>query len=233
MNLNYTIKDMPIEDRPQEKMIKLGPNYLSNAELLALIIRTGTKTKTSVELSQEILNSIKKESASALGALKNITMSDLMSIKGVGESKASMIIAAINLGIRLSNESVFERKKLTSPCEVVDYVMQDMRSLSVEEFRIVNLNTKKEVDSIKLISRGTINATVVHPREVYRCAIENRAHSIILLHNHPSGDPNPSFEDKDLTKKISKSGDIVGIPVVDHIIIGDNRYFSFLEHGML
>ncbi|EFI42041.1 DNA repair protein RadC [Peptoniphilus sp. oral taxon 386] len=236
LSRTYSIKDMPIDDRPQEKLMKLGADSLTNAELLALIIRTGTKTKTSVEISQEILNTIsigRDKNSSAISFLKNISMADLMEVKGIGESKAAMILAAITLASRINRESVFKKEKISSPAILVDYVMDEMSSLQIEEFRIVVLNTKKEIENIKCISKGIINATLVHPREVFKTAIDERAHTIILLHNHPSGDPTPSREDFELTDKLSGTGKVIGIEVIDHIIIGNKKYYSFLEHGKI
>ncbi|SHG98688.1 DNA replication and repair protein RadC [Anaerosphaera aminiphila DSM 21120] len=232
----YKIKDLPLEDRPQEKLLKYGADNLSNAELLALIIRTGTKTKTSVELSQEIINSLKREGVESevgISALSNTTIKDLLEIKGIGISKASMIMAAVTLSKRINKESIHSKKKIKSPNEVVKYVMSEMRFLKNETFKIVILNTKKEIESIRDISSGIINATIVHPREVFFTAVNESAHTIILLHNHPSGDPKPSKEDIELTDRMIKAGEIMQIPVIDHIVIGDNVYYSFLENGLI
>ncbi|RVU55006.1 JAB domain-containing protein [Anaerosphaera multitolerans] len=236
MEMNYKLKDLPAEDRPQEKLIKYGADTLSNAELIALIIRTGTKTKTSVQLSQEIINSLQREGVkeeTGIYAINDITIKDLMKIKGVGINKASMILAAVTLGKRINKISVHSRKKVNCPKDIVDYVMSEMRFLKQETFKIAILNTKKEIESIKSISTGIINSTLVHPREVFVAAINELAHTIILLHNHPSGDPTPSKDDLILTDNIKKAGEIIQIPVIDHIIIGDNTYYSFLENNLI
>lgn len=238
MQENFSIKEMPEEDRPEEKCLKLGTEALSNAELLALIIRTGNKSKTSVELSQEILNkfSCKDEYGvehRGISALKNVRISDLTAINGIGKSKACMILAAVTLAKRMSQESVFKKTKVNSPSKIADYVMEDMSSLKVEEFKIAILNTKKELEVIKNISTGSIDMTVVHPREVFKTAIDYSAHTIIAIHNHPSGDITPSREDIALTKRLKEVGNIVGIELVDHIIIGNRVYYSFLENGII
>ncbi len=233
-NKNYRIKDLPFEDRPQEKLLKLGPQYLSNAELIALIIRTGTRTKTSVELSQEILNSFTEGyKEQGISVLKQKSVKDFLQIKGVGVAKAAMLMAAITLADRINSESVFKKNKADSPQSIADMVMQDMKDLSVEEFRIALLNTKKEVIAIKTVSKGILNSTIVHPREVFKIAIDYSAHSIVLLHNHPSGDSKASNDDINITERLSESGKLLGIEVVDHIIIGDREYFSFREQGLL
>lgn len=232
--IRYSIKEMPIEDRPQEKLLKYGPESLSNKELLALIIRTGTKELTSVELSEQILYHLKREGeGDGLFGLKNATLNDLTNIKGIGEAKASMILAAVNLGIRMSTYSLYKKIKIISPDIAANYVMNDMKYLETEHFKIMNLNTKKEITHIREISHGSINMTLVHPREVFRKAISDNAHTIILLHNHPTGDPNPSSEDISLTNRLIECSKIIGIDILDHIIIGDNNYFSFLKEGLI
>lgn len=231
---SFTIKDLPIEDRPQEKLLKLGPDSLSNAELLALIIRTGTKNKTSVELSQDILNSFLPEyKEEGLSVLKKKNLNDFTKINGIGNSKAAMLMAAVTLAKRINNSNVFVKTKIVSPKIMYDVVRDEMSNLAVEEFRIVILDTKKQIITIQTISRGSLNATIVHPREVFKSAIDFRAHSIILLHNHPSGDPTASREDIELTNRLVQASKIIGIDVVDHIIIGNNSYFSFLERDLL
>lgn len=234
--LKYTIKEMPEEDRPQEKLLKYGAEYLSNAELLALIIRTGTRECTSVELSQRILNEAQKganKNQDALACLKNFSCKDLMKISGIGESKASMIVSAFTLADRVHKNSVYIKTRIKSPSDMADYVLSDMRFLKKEVFKIAVLNTKKEIEVIKTISEGTINATIVHPRDVFQVAIRENAHTIILLHNHPTGDPTPSSEDIEITKNLVGVGKLVKIDVIDHIVIGNNKYYSFLENNLI
>lgn len=231
----YTIKEMPEDERPQEKLIKFGPDYLSNAELLALIIRTGNrKGDSAIDTATKVLRSLRTANDSnGLNSLKNANLSNLMEVDGVGEAKAAMILAAVQLGIRLAVSSNGTKIRVTSPSIAANYVLSEMSVLEQEHFRIMTLNTKKEINFIREISKGTINMTIVHAREVFRSAISDNAHSIILLHNHPTGDPSPSKEDIGLTKNLIEASKIIGIDILDHIIIGDNRYFSFLEEGLL
>lgn len=231
----YTIKEMPADERPQEKLIKFGPDYLSNAELLALIIRTGnSKGDSAIDTATKVLRSLRSANDSnGLNSLKNASLSDLMEVDGIGEAKAAMILAAVQLGIRLAVASNGSKIRVTSPSIAANYVLSEMSVLEQEHFRIMTLNTKKEINFIREISKGTINMTIVHSREVFRAAISDNAHSIILLHNHPTGDPSPSKEDIKLTKNLLEASKIIGIDILDHIIIGDNKYFSFLEEGLL
>lgn len=231
----YTIKEMPEDERPQEKLIKFGPDYLSNAELLALIIRTGNrKGDSAIDTATKVLRSLRTANDSnGLNSLKNANLSNLMEVDGIGEAKAAMILAAVQLGIRLAVSSNGTKIRVTSPFIAANYVLSEMSVLEQEHFRIMTLNTKKEINFIREISKGTINMTIVHAREVFRAAISDNAHSIILLHNHPTGDPSPSKEDIGLTKNLIEASKIIGIDILDHIIIGDNRYFSFLEEGLL
>lgn len=231
----YTIKEMPEDERPQEKLIKFGPDYLSNAELLALIIRTGNrKGDSAIDTATKVLRSLRTTNDSnGLNSLKNANLSNLMEVDGIGEAKAAMILAAVQLGIRLAVSSNGTKIRVTSPSIAANYVLSEMSVLEQEHFRIMTLNTKKEINFIREISKGTINMTIVHAREVFRAAISDNAHSIILLHNHPTGDPSPSKEDIGLTKNLIEASKIIGIDILDHIIIGDNRYFSFLEEGLL
>lgn len=231
----YTIKEMPEDERPQEKLIKFGPDYLSNAELLALIIRTGNrKGDSAIDTATKVLRSLRTANDSnGLNSLKNANLSNLMEVDGIGEAKAAMILAAVQLGIRLAVSSNGTKIRVTSPSIAANYVLSEMSVLEQEHFRIMTLNTKKEINFIREISKGTINMTIVHAREVFRAAISDNAHSIILLHNHPTGDPSPSKEDIGLTKNLIEASKIIGIDILDHIIIGDNRYFSFLEEGLL
>ena len=231
----YTIKEMPEDERPQEKLIKFGPDYLSNAELLALIIRTGnSKGDSAIDTATKVLRSLRTANdKNGLNSLKNANLYSLMQVDGIGEAKAAMILAAVQLGIRLAVSSNGTKIRVTSPSIAANYVLSEMSVLEQEHFRVMTLNTKKEINFIREISKGTINMTIVHSREVFKAAISDNAHSIILLHNHPTGDPSPSKEDIGLTKNLIEASKIIGIDILDHIIIGDNKYFSFLEEGLL
>lgn len=223
-----TIKDLPIEDRPQEKLFAEGESSLSNAELIALIIRTGTKEETAVELCQKLLNAY-----GGIGELTKLRPSDIMKIKGFGPSKAAMVSAALELARRISTVSKFEKLLLNNPMAIYEFLSPQMSHLPYESFRVLSLDTKKCLIKSSEISKGTLDATVVHPREVFREAIEVNAHSIIISHNHPSGDPVPSQKDRDITNILLKAGDILNIELVDHIVIGRGKYFSFREEGIL
>lgn len=225
---SYTIKDLPISERPREKLYSHGPESLSNAELLGIIIRTGHKEDTAVDLAQRILNLDNK----GLPFLSNVSLEQLTEIKGIGECKAAQILAAIEIGKRISRWKADDKVKITSPMVMANLMMDEMRYLDKEYFNIAILDTKNQVLSIENISIGTLNASIVHPRDVFNMAIKKNANAIILLHNHPSGDPQPSNEDINITHRLVDVGNLVGIKVLDHIIIGDNRYISFKEKNL-
>lgn len=227
MAKKFTLKDIPPEDRPQEKLMAYGSKVLSNAELLALIIRTGTKEKNAVQVSQDLINQI--------GGLKNlnkISLKDLLNTDGIGNSKAAMIMASIELSLRL-NERKEKGEKLTSPEKIIAFAGEELKNLQKEIVRVVILDTKKQFISYRDVSIGTINMSLIHPREIFKSAIDNMADTIVIMHNHPSGDPSPSKEDMEITKRLKEAGKIIGIEVLDHIIVGDYGYYSFLEHGNL
>lgn len=226
---NYTIKDLPISERPREKLELYGAETLSNAELLGIIIRTGNKSETAIDLGKSILSLDNK----GLGHLRDITMEELQEVKGIGRSKAAQIIAAIEIGKRISYESAKNKVKVSSPVTVANLFMDELRYLQNEHFMILLLDTKNQIISRERISIGTLNASIVHPRDVFKVAIKKNANSMILLHNHPSGDPTPSKEDIGVTNRLVEVGDLVGIKVLDHIIIGDNNYISFKEKSIM
>lgn len=226
---SYTIKDMPLNERPREKLFKYGVKSLSNAELIAIIIRTGNRQDTAIELSNRILSMDSK----GLGFLSDASFEELTSVKGIGKCKASQIIAAVELGKRISTQRSVEKVKVTSPKDIVSLLMEEMRYLNKEHFKVAILDTKNQIITIEGISIGNLNSSIVHPREVFNAAIRRSGNSIILIHNHPSGDPTPSREDITITSRIIDAGNIIGIKVLDHIIIGDNRYISFKEENII
>ena len=199
---NYTIKDLPLSERPREKLYSYGAESLSNAELLAIIIRTGHKEDTAIDLAQRILTLDKK----GLAYLTNVTLEQLTKIKGIGKCKAAQILAAIELGKRISRWRAEDKIKINSPLTVANLVMDEMRFLDREHFNVVLLDTKNQLLSIENISIGTLNASIVHPRDVFRVAIKKNSNAIILLHNHPSGDPEPSNEDIRITERLVEVG---------------------------
>lgn len=226
---NYTIKDLPISERPREKIINYGVESLSNAELLAVIIRVGDRNQTAIEVAQNLLKIDEK----GLAALVDISLEDLMKIKGIGQCKACQILSVIEIGKRIRTRSTHDKIKIDSPNKIVNLMMDELRYLKQEHFKIVLLDTKNQIIKIENISVGTLNASIVHPRDVFNAAIKRHANSMILLHNHPSGDPTPSKEDINITNRLIEAGEIIGIRVLDHIIMGDNRYMSFKEKRII
>lgn len=222
------VKEMALEERPREKMLTKGEKSLSNAELLAIILRTGTKKQSVLELANYIIN----KDSQGIRWLNDITIEELCEIDGIGISKAAQIKASLELGIRISSAKPI-RYKVTNPWDIYKYYMDSLRYLNKEIFKIILLNTKNEIICDIDISVGTLNMSVVHPREVFREAIKRSSNKIILMHNHPSGNTEPSNEDKNVTSRLVKCGELIGIEVIDHIIIGDGLYYSFKENMII
>lgn len=223
-----TMKDLPEESRPREKLLSQGATSLSIDELLAIIIRTGTAATTVVELSQLLLNHF--------GSLENLAQAEIEEIsqlKGIGKAKAVQIKAALELGARLLISQAKKREGIRSGEDVFQLLSPTMRYLDKEYFKAVFLDTKNQVLQIKDISIGSLNASIVHPRELFKGAIKTSSAAIILAHNHPSGDPTPSPEDLEITKRLWEAGQILGIKILDHIIIGDNKYVSLKERNII
>lgn len=227
-NYILKIKDIPINERPRERLIKYGESVLSNAELLAIILRTGTKNESAIDLSRRILSQ-----NGGLSFLAKSSAYELSKINGIGIAKACQIKSCIEIGKRLLTSKEKDNVKISSPDDIAYLVMEDMRYLSKEHFRAIFLNTKNIVISIKDISIGSLNSSIVHPREVFVEAIKMSAASLIVCHNHPSGDPTPSEEDIKVTKRLKEAGNILGIDLLDHIIIGDGRYISLREKNII
>lgn len=219
------IKEMALEERPREKMLTKGEKSLFNAELLAIILRTGTKKQSVLELANYILN---KESQ-GIRWLNDITIEELCEIDGIGLSKATQIKAALELGIRISSAKP-NKYKVTNTWDIYKYYMESLRYLNKEVFKTILLNAKNEIICDVEVSIGTLNTSLVHPREVFREAIKRSSNKIILMHNHPSGNIEPSNEDENVTSRLVKCGELIGIEVIDHIIIGDGIYYSFKEN---
>ena len=224
----FTIKEMPEEERPREKMIKYGSESLSDAELLALIIRIGNRNRTAVELSQDILNQY-----GGLKSLNKLGINDLTEIKGMGKAKAVQIQALVELSKRLATLNKEERDIIKCPADTAHLLMPELRYLTQEVFKLVLLDTQNQVISMPMISKGSLTSSIVHPREVFREAINHSSAAIVLAHNHPSGVPDPSKQDIKITKKLIASGKIIGIEVLDHIIIGDGIFLSMKEKGYI
>ena len=218
--IRYSVKD----EFPREKMLKDGVKSLSNAELIAVLLRTGSKNKSVMELADELL----KVDNEGIRFLKSASIEELCEIDGIGVSKASLIKAALELGVRIA-ESEVVRYQVKNPWDIYKYYMESMRYLKEEIFKTVLLNTKNEIITDIDVSHGTLNSSLVHPREVFKNAIKKSANKIILIHNHPSGNVEPSTEDINITNRLIECGKIIRIEIIDHIIIGDGIYFSFKE----
>lgn len=223
------VKDLPIDDRPREKLLLRGAQNLTDAELLAILLRTGTKGKSVVSIAQEMINN---ESNLAKLAVKSST--DLIKTTGIGKDKAATLLAAFEISRRiLSQTKWFSQKKITSPSDVAEIFIPLLRDEVKEQFLVVCLSSANKIIRSERISIGNLNSSVVHPREIFKAAIENNSASIILIHNHPSENPEPSNEDIAITKKLVEAGKIMDIPIFDHIIIAGNAYTSFVERRLL
>jgi DNA repair protein RadC len=225
---NLTLRDIPNEERPRERMLQFGAHVLNNAELLAILLRTGTVKESAVRLAQRLL-----AEAGGLRKLVDLSTEQLTSIKGIGPAKALQILAGIELGRRLARTSHPETVTIRSPHDVERYLMEEMRYLQKEHFVCLFLNTKNQVIGQETLSIGSLNASIVHPREVFLAAIKRSSASIICVHNHPSGDPTPSPEDIQITARLAEAGKLLGIDVLDHVIIGDLSSVSLKERGYL
>ena len=231
MNQTYTMKEMLKEERPYEKCLQHGASALSDAELLAVILRNGTKGTNSLELARTLLQSSCGEDG--LLNIHQLTLEKLKSIKGIGTVKAIQILCLSELAKRLSKAKAKERLTFAFPSSIADYYMEELRHQKQEHMKLLMLNTKAQLIGETNISKGTVNAALVSPRELFIEALEKEAVSIILLHNHPSGDPEPSTNDILLTKRVKDAGALIGVELLDHIIIGNNCYMSFSESGLI
>lgn len=218
------IRDIPIGERPRERAIKYGINSLSNEDLISIIIKCGTHDKSAKDISNSIISLINN-----INDLKNISFQKLKSIDGIGSVKAIEILSAIELGRRVFYKVEKEKIKLNNSKLIYEYFRDLVIEENEENFYAIYLDTKSYLITYKLLFKGTINTSCVHPREIFKYAIINSAYSIIVFHNHPSGDVIPSIQDKELTKSLFEIGSLMGIPVVDHLIFGRNNYFSFYE----
>ncbi len=222
------IRDFPKNERPRERFIHHGAESLSNHELIALMLRTGTKDESVLQLANRLLTQFE-----GLRLLKDASLNEITSIKGIGMAKAVQLLASVELGRRISNLNYDDRYVIRSPEDGAKYVMNDMRFLTQEHFVALYLNTKNQVLQKQTVFIGSLNASIVHPREVYKEALRYSAAAIICMHNHPSGDPSPSREDIEVTKRLAECGKIIGIELLDHLIIGENKFVSLKEKGYL
>lgn len=223
------IKFLPENERPMEKSWKYGIDRLSNSELIAMLIHTGTKKKSAIGLAEEIL-SLFPLGIVGLGSADAI---ELMRINGIGKSKALTLLAAVELGKRIAIQPVCDKISIESSEDIARMFMEELRYVKKEHFKCVLVNTKGEIILIDEVSIGELSSTVVHPREVFIQAVKRSAAAVIFVHNHPSGDPNPSKEDIDTTKRLVECGELLGIRVLDHVIIGDGRFLSLRGLGLI
>lgn len=224
------IKHWPEDERPREKMRQKGAESLTDAELLALILRTGDHAsgQSAIDLGRNIIQSF--------GDLRRVATADLSQlcqVKGMGPAKASSILAALGLAARVNGRRLERLERFTSPAQIFDHFHYRFRDLRREYFIALLLDGKNRILREERISEGSLNQSIVHPREVFSLAVKESAAALIVVHNHPSGDTTPSREDREITRRLKESGDILGIRLLDHIIIGDGSYFSFVETGLL
>ena len=227
MGRRYTIKQLPPELRPRERLLAAGPSALSDGELLGLLFGIGSREKTAVELAGEVISE-----AGGLHGLYDVSVHELTRVNGIGEAKACIILAAVELGRRIGQVRNPGRPVISSPADVERLLRGRIANLDRENFVVVLLNTKNEVIETSTVSVGTLSASLVHPREVFKPAIRASAASVVLAHNHPSGKVEPSREDREVTRRLGEAAEVLGIEVLDHVIMGDG-YFSMKEHGML
>ncbi|CAH0119130.1 hypothetical protein PAE9249_01627 [Paenibacillus sp. CECT 9249] len=225
---SYTLRDLPREERPRERLMQYGASSLSNAELLAILLRTGTRRESAVHMAQRMLRQI-----GGLRNLVDISIEEMTEMKGMGLAKAIQLKAGIELGRRLAQSRLNETITIRKPQDAADLLSEQMRYLQKEHFVCLFLNTKNHLIAQETLSMGSLNASIVHPREIFRAAIKCSSASVICAHNHPSGDPTPSAEDIGLTRRLVEAGEIIGIDVLDHLIIGDGSFISLKEQGLM
>ncbi len=224
------VRDLPADERPREKLMTAGAACLSNVELLAILLRTGTRENSVIRVAEQVLSRYRDV---GITAMMSMSVAELSSVRGVGAAKAATILAAVELGRRLSQKAAEKVEIVHGPEDAAHYAMPRFRFEQKEHFAVMLLNTKNHILGLTDISIGSLSASIVHPREVFQAALRYAAAALILLHNHPSGDPSPSREDIQVTQRLVKAGKVMDIPVLDHIILGDNRFVSLKEKGML
>lgn len=225
---SVAIKELPSEDRPRERLLSYGPQALSLAELLAIVLRTGTRERSALSLGEALIAEHR-----GLGGLARASVHDLATLKGVGIVKAIQVAACVELGKRLAATCDEERPVIRSPQDAARLVMPDLRFERQECFHTVLLDTKGRVMRQQTVTIGSLDASIVHPREVFAGAVAARAASLLVAHNHPSGDPTPSAEDRAVTTRLVEAGHILGIELVDHLVIGDGRWTSMKQQGLM
>jgi len=238
--VRYTIKEWPTAERPRERLESQGPRALSPRELLAILIEMGTRAsngrpaRSALDLAGDLLQQFADGAGGpSLRRIMTASVAEISAIPGIGSAKATKILAALELGRRATEEARPERDRLSTPRDVYERMRLLMRDLPHEEFHVLLLNTQNQILRDMQITRGTLDASLVHPREVFRPAIIEAAASVILVHNHPSGDPTPSSEDRAVTRQLRSAGQTIGIEVIDHVVVGEGRYVSFVEAGLI
>lgn len=229
MSTYLTIKSWAEEDRPREKLLLKGKSALSDAELIGILIGSGSSSMSAVDLSKLILHDV----GYSLEKLARLSVHDLMKFKGIGEAKAIAIVSALELGRRRKEQIADKKPKITCSKDVYTLMRPTLLDLSHEEFWIILLNRSNQVISKQNISSGGVSGTVADPKLIFKKALEHLASSIILIHNHPSGNLNPSEADRQLTNKLKEAGKFLDIPVLDHVIFTDEKYYSFADEGLL
>ncbi len=219
---------MAPEDRPREKLLARGAEVLGTNELLAVVLGTGTPRLSALELANEILSS-----AGGLTGLAHLSPNGLARLKGLKTARTTRLVAALELGRRMLTEPSESRPIFRTPDDVGKYLLPRFGAKPVEEFGLLILDTRNRLKRLQIISRGSLNGSLVHPREVFREAVALQAAGLVLFHNHPSGDPTPSREDRSLTRRLREAGNIMGIEVLDHVIVGRGRFVSLKEKGLL
>jgi len=229
--MTVDVRHMVLCEKPREKFMRQGPRAVTDQDLLAILLRTGIKGHSVLDISRDVLRLLPNENLYYLG---ETSISDLCTVRGLGVDKAVTVCAAIELGKRISRQRAKQSSPdFSSPQAIADYVMEDMRVLPQEQFAAAYLSTKNQLISFQTLTVGTINASLAKSRDVFRYAIRYNAAAVILLHNHPSGEPEPSREDITVTQRISEAGRVMEIPVLDHIIIGDGTFVSLCERGYI
>ncbi|MCU7491892.1 MAG: RadC family protein [Bacteroidota bacterium] len=223
------VKDLPLDDRPREKLILRGPQSLSDTELLAILLRVGTRGKSVIELAQELISKY-----ASLAVLASLSVAALKNGHGIGQDKAATLVAVFEVSRRIASQSKLSRnRKITGPKDVADIFIPILRDELKERFMVLCLNSSNKIIKEEVISVGNLNSSIVHPREVFKVAIENNSANIILMHNHPSGNAEPSNEDISITKRLVEAGKLMDIHVFDHIILAGNSYLSFTEERLI
>jgi DNA repair protein RadC len=223
------IRETPIADRPRERLLALGSAALTTAELLAILIGTGKSGASAPEVAAALLAQLGPD----LARLARRSAAELAGVQGIGRAKATRVVAALEVGRRLQEEGRPDRTRIRSPADVYRWFAPRMGDLAAEEFHVLALDSQSGVLRDLLVTRGLLNASLVHPREVFRGAIAEAAAGVIVVHNHPSGDPTPSADDRAATRQLVEAGRILDLPVYDHVVVGAGRYVSFAEAGLL